>query len=375
MPYKILFVITGLGRGGAETQLTQLALRLKARGWEVKVVSIMPPQAYEEVLRAADIPVVSLGVRSKWPDLRPVFRLIREIRQWRPQVIHSFMFHANLLARLVQSWVSVPVLLCSIRTFHEGNLREWLYRWTDRLCTLTTHVSQEGMRHYVNSRTVPAHKMVYLPNGVDTTLFHSDNDFYLRQRATLGFQKDHFLWLAVGRLVPAKNYFLLLQAFAQVSIEFPSAYLWIAGEGRERARIEDMAKELGVQRRVSLLGIRTDVPDLMRVADAFVLSSAWEGMPNVVLEAAASGLPVISTRVSGVGDIVLDGETGYLVPPKDSKALAQAMLRLMRLPEPVRRQMGQKARAHVREHFDIEHIVDRWEDLYRRLLHKRGIFL
>ena len=367
---RLLFLTTGLARGGAETQLTQLALRLKARGWAVKVVSIMPPRAYADRLQAAGIPVVTLGVQSKTPDPRPIFHLIREIRQWHPHLVHSFMVHANLLARLIRPLVEMPVLVCSARNVHEGGaLREWLYRMTDPLCTFTTQVSREGRERYIRIRATPAHKIEFIPNGVDTHRFFPNIEIYERQRAQLELQGT-FLWLAVGRLVPQKDFHTLLHAFAEASARFPDTQLWIAGDGPERSELERLAQRLNLQSRVRFLGLRKDIPDLMRIVDAFVLSSAWEGMPNVVLEAAASGLPVVSTQVSGVGDIVLAEKTGYLVPPGDPNALADAMLRLMHLPEPLRRQMGQRARKHVKEHFDLERIVDRWEDLYQRLLQK-----
>jgi glycosyltransferase involved in cell wall biosynthesis len=129
---RILFVLTGLAYGGAETQLVRLAIRLKLRGWEVAVASLMPPKAYVEDLEAAGIPVFSLNIRRKLPDPRPVLRLARIIRKWQPDVVHSHMVHANLLARIVRFLAPIPVLICSARSIDEGGrFREILYRLTD----------------------------------------------------------------------------------------------------------------------------------------------------------------------------------------------------------------------------------------------------
>jgi glycosyltransferase involved in cell wall biosynthesis len=367
----LLFISTGLAYGGAETQVVRLATRLKLRGWEVSVVSLMPPKAYVEDLEAAGIPVFSLGIRRKWPDLRPVLRLTRIIRKRQPHIIHSFMVHANLLARLVRLFAPVPVLICSARNVDEGGrLREILYRLTDPLCDLTTQVSQDGLERYVRVGAVPRHKIRYIPNGVDTERFKPNLEDRLKVRKELGV--DGFVWLAVGRFDPPKDYPNMLQAFARVINKHSNTMLLIAGDGPLRETMENMARELGIERRIKFLGIRRDVPQLMNAVDAYVMSSSWEGMPNVLLEASATGLPIVATNVGGNSEVVLDGITGFLVPPRNPEALAEAMLRMMDLPEEKRREMGKAARKHVEDNFSLDRVVDMWEALYRELLERKG---
>jgi glycosyltransferase involved in cell wall biosynthesis len=124
---------------------------------------------------------------------------------------------------------------------------------------------------------------------------------------------------------------------------------------------------------VRLLGLRRDIPDLLNAADAFVLPSLWEGMPLTLLEASATALPIVATDVGGNSEVVLDGKTGYLVPPQEAKALTQAMLRVMLLSANDRIAMGQAGRAHVVQNSELEQVVDRWESLYRELLQRKGI--
>jgi glycosyltransferase involved in cell wall biosynthesis len=121
--------------------------------------------------------------------------------------------------------------------------------------------------------------------------------------------------------------------------------------------------------------VRSDIADVMSAADGYVLSSAWEGMPMVLLEAAAAGLPIVATRVGGNHEVVRDGETGYLVPPRDDAALAQGMLRLMELPTPERRAMGEAGHQHVRSHYSLGRVAERWEELYREVLARKGLVL
>lgn len=370
---KVIFLITGLAYGGAETQLVYLTTRLKKRGWKVRVVSLTPPKAYVEELEATGVPVISLGIRRKLPTPQSVLQLVKLIRSWRPQIIHSHMVHANLLARLVRPLTFMPTLICTAHSINEGSrLREFLYRLTDPLCDLTTQVSRAGLERYVRVKAVPRHKIRYIPNGVDTERFRPNPDkrSYLRAKLDL---EARFVWFAVGRFHASKDYPNMLQAFAMIVKKRTEVALLIVGEGPLRSEMERLAQELEIGEYVRFLGIRRDVPELMNAADAYVMSSAWEGMANVLLEASATGLPIVATDVGGNGEIVIDGETGFLVPPKNPNKLAQAMLRLMSLPQEERKHMGERARQYVEENFSLERVVDRWEHLYCELLLKKGI--
>jgi glycosyltransferase involved in cell wall biosynthesis len=129
---------------------------------------------------------------------------------------------------------------------------------------------------------------------------------------------------------------------------------------------------LGLNGRVRFVGTREDVPEFMTVADGYVMSSAWEGMPMVLLEAAAAGLPIVATRVGGNQEVVQDAVSGFLVPPSDSEALAAAMLRLMAVPAAERRAMGSRGHDHVRQHYGLDRVVDRYEAAYRGVLQRKG---
>jgi glycosyltransferase involved in cell wall biosynthesis len=369
---KITFVSTDLNYGGAETQLVHLATRLKARGWQVQVISLMSPKAYVEELEAAGISVSSLGIRRKLPDPRPILRLARLIKNWHPQIVHSFMVHANLLARLVRLLAPTPVLICSARSIDEGgHLRELLYCLTDPLCDLTTQVSQAGLERYVRVGAVPRQKIVYIPNGVDSKRFYPNPEARARLRKELGLESA-FVWLAVGRFDLPKDYPTMLQAFAQVVTKNPNAQLLIAGDGPLRPDMEVLTRSLKLEDRIRFLGIRRDVPELMNAADAYLMSSAWEGMANVLLEASATGLPIIATDVGGNREVIIDGKTGFLVPPKNPGALAQAMLHLMGMLEEERHAIGKAARQYVEANFTLDRVVDRWEALYKELLARKG---
>jgi len=370
---SICFIITSLAYGGAETQLLRLATRLIARSWDVRVVSLTPPKAYVSELESAGIPVVSLNIQRKLPDPLPIFRLARLIRTCRPQIIHSFMVHANLLARLARPLAPAPVLICSARNTDEGGrFRELLYRLTDPLCDLTTQVSRAGMEQYVRIGAVPQRKIRYIPNGIDTDRFRPDPEARKRMCEELG-SGAAIVWLAVGRFDTQKDYPNMLRAFSHVIQVHPETLLIIVGDGPMRPAMEEFAEDLGLKDRTRFLGVRRCISELMNAADAYVMSSAWEGMANVLLEASATGLPIVATDVGGSREVVRDLETGFLVPPNDPEALAGAMLRLMDLSKEERRQMGEAGRRYIEAKYSMDHVVEMWEGLYRELLSNMAI--
>jgi len=217
----------------------------------------------------------------------------------------------------------------------------------------------------VQSRAVSSSKMRVLPNGVDTARFCPDLQARTATRTSLRLDSQ-FTWLAVGRFELPKDYPNMLRAFSQ--LRHPNTVLLIAGVGPLQAKAESLIQELGIGDRVRLLGLRSDIPELMNAADAYVMSSQWEGLPMVLLEAAATGLPIVSTRVGGTGEVVLDGKTGVLVDPQDSGALAAGMEYLMDIDGGQSLEMRQAAREHILENYSLDAIVTLWESIYRNLL-------
>ncbi|HSW09530.1 MAG TPA: glycosyltransferase [Bacillota bacterium] len=362
------FLLTDLARGGAETTVVSLATWLARRCWEVGVVSMLAPKDYTDLLGASGIPIASLGMRRKVPDPRAVFGLARILRQWRTQVLHCHMVHANLLGRVTRMASPVPALISTAHSINEGGVwREFGYRLTDRLSDLTTHVSRAGGDRYLRVRAVSPARLLVIPNAVDLDRYRPDPAIRQALRDRLGL-KQRFIWLAVGRLEPAKDYPSLVKAFAKVGDQHPTSVLLVAGEGSCRPQVERMVADLGVTGRIRLLGLRDDVPDLMRAADAYVMSSAWEGMPLVLLEASASGLPIVATDTGGNREVVRDGSSGFLVPPSDPDSLARKMLDLMGLGEPERWQMGQAGRARMESEHALDRIAALWENIYRELV-------
>lgn len=369
---RIFFLSTSMGMGGADSQLLAAAQELHARGHKVLIVSLTPLGPMGLQARSLGIPTESLHMRRGIPDPRGLVRLARLVRSWRPDVVHSHMWHANLMARAARLVAPIPVLISTIHNIYEGGrLRMAAYRLTNGLVDHITIISEAAAERFVRERIVPRKLLTVVPNGVDPELFRQGTGT-ARDALRWSLDLDHeFVWLAVGRFEFAKDYPNMLRAFRAVRDRRHETVLLLVGRGSLQGEIEALARELTLDGAVRFLGVRNDVPELLSAADGYVMSSAWEGMPMVLLEAAAGGLPIVTTRAGGNHEVVLDEETGFLAPPRDHRALASAMLRLMDLTEAERRKMGERGRERVRSHYGLARVVERWEGLYRDMLARR----
>jgi glycosyltransferase involved in cell wall biosynthesis len=367
-PKSIIFVVNTLTHGGAEIQVSRLANGLQCRGWQVGVVAMVRPDALDGQLRSAGIEVHCLNMKPGIPNPVAIFKLARFIRARRPQIVHSHIVHANLLARVTRLVVKMPVLICTAHSFKEGGrLHDIGYRLTDRLSDLTTGVSQAAVDRYLRLGLARADGIRFIPNGIDVRRFQNDPSQRRRLRDELGVG-DRFVWLVVARLEPDKNHANLFRAFSSAALNHPAnPVLLVVGAGRLESEVRRLVEQMQLSARVRFLGLRDDVPALMNAADAQVLSSSMEGMPLVLQEASAVGLPVVATDVGGNAEVVSSGKSGVIVPSDDSRALARAMCDIMSMTPVQRDEMGQAGRRHVETNYDIERVLDRWEAIFEEL--------
>lgn len=337
---KLVLLTTNMARGGAETQVARLAIELKRRAWDVHVVSLVKPSAFEDELAAAGVPLHAPGVAG----------LPFAIRCLRPSVVHCHMFHANIAGRLLRLVMPFRAVICTLHSVAESSrgsdkirLRDLLYRLTDRLADVTTAVSHAVADRHIAARAVRHARVI--PNGIDTRRYQPDSAARARVREELGL-KDEFTWIAVGRLMWKKNYPALLQAC-------PGGTLLIVGSGPDEATLKASAGS-----NVRFLGSREDIPDLLNAADAFVMSSLIEGLPLALLEAAAVGLPCVATDAGGVR------ETGIGMVT-DFGGLRSAMQNVMNMSDTARLTLGQQARRIVEQRYSMDAVVSEWEALYR----------
>jgi len=371
---RIVTVLISLGVGGAEKQALAVAERMAKRGHAGKVLVLRPllPEEWRTTL-----PTVHLDMRkSPLSFLLSILRARRFLRDFKPDVVHSHSFHANIFARVLKIATPSIRVVSTVHNVYEGGwLRMLAYRVTDPLSRRTAAVSQAASTRFIQLKAIPARKSLVVHNGIDLTEFTPDADRRAATRSAMN-AGARFVWFTAGRLVPAKDFPNLIEAFRQVLTKFPETELWIAGAPPDAKVIRhDDGKTSFVwltaitsrmRDHVRWLGLRRDVPALLDAADAFVLGSAWEGMPLAVGEAMAMGKPVVATDAGGVREFV--GDAGALVAARNSQALAAAMLAMMRRSREERAHLGHAARNRIQEQFSLDATVDAWEELYKRVV-------
>lgn len=357
---KIMFVITGLGVGGAENQLQKIAGQLKGCGWEVTVCALHGGKEMQSRLENAGI-----AVRLA-PDAAGLFKpfrwfrwLQKEVGVSRPDCLVSFMLQANVLARIVGRMQHIPVIASIRNSRFGGSSRlgqqagDLLERFTRHLSVTTVVNSRFAANELISRRVLHEDDVTVIVNGLELP----------PRRIAEQPGSGPFRWFTAGRLTAQKNHHQLLVAFARLLEQGRDVEMHIAGEGPLERELKDLAEELGITARVEFLGLQLNIDERMRAADAFVLASLWEGMPNVIMEAMATGVPVVATDVGGVGELITDGETGLLVEPGTPEALARGMARLMDMESDIYRSLAAQAYNLIDARFSLTETAGKWRDL------------
>ena len=369
---KILFFITELSTGGAQTVLLHLLSHLDRRRFEPVVVCLYNENgAPAQQIKQWGIPVIGLGMTRKW-RIDALWRLYKVLRRHRPTILHTWMFHANVLGRIIGRLAAVPIIITSRHSIRiGGQWRERLKGWTVKLddkiiavCDMARHLEIENAR-------APADKVIVIHNSIDWRKFAEvDPRTGAAVRQTLHIPPTVPLIGAVGRLTPAKGFDILLQSFAEVRRQMPDAHLLLVGDGSLRAHLEKLTRQLHLADHVIFTGIRKDVPQLLKTLDIFILSSQWEGLPNTILEAMAAGVPVIATTVGGVPEVITHQKNGWLIPPNNTAALTDAIIYLLRHPAE-RRRLGANGQTRVKTAFDAALAAQQTFRLYQTLIDRK----
>lgn len=351
---RIAMVIPTIEKiGGAERQLLLLAKELSARGWQVTIVALSGDASNE----LEEVGYLSLQMRKAWIDPRGWLRYLAWAAENKPGIVHAHLPHAIWFARCVRLLAPVRVHLDTIHTSNPGNRpRRLACRLTNGLTNCVTCVSAAVADAALAAGIALRENLAILPNGVAIPSTPSSHPLRIPSK---------FQWLAVGRLAPVKDYPTLFRAFATLPGQ-PN--LQIAGEGPEEHSLRKLAAELKIENRIQFTGFHRNIQPLLSTANGFVLSSLWEGLPMSVLEASATGLPVVATNGPGTRETIQPGLTGLIVRVGDATALAQAMAEVMAMQPDQRNQMGANGRKFVEAHFSLPNIVSQWEQLYSRLL-------
>jgi len=381
-PLRVLHVLEDLGTAGAERQLAAFIPRSDRNQFLYEVCVFSSGGRFVGTLREAGVPIHVLGVATGGGMLRCALRLRRLVREINPDILHAVLFRPGVVTRAVGKWCGRPVVTTLVNTTYEPEwyldnprLRRWKVWITHTLDSLTSRlwgtafvaISESVKASAASQLGIPRQKITVIPRGID-----SKGDGappagdVARFRVTLAGAAAYPVILNIGRLVPQKGQQYAIKAMPLVLREFPTARLFIAGEGWLRNSLERLIAAEGLQAHVTLLGERKDVDLLLRAADVFIFPSLYEGFGNALLEAMAVGAPCIVSRIKTLVEVTEGGRVALLVDMRSPEDLAAKIVQLAQDREHARR-LGLAAREWVESRYDLREIVAALEALYRDL--------
>lgn len=371
MSPRICHIAKATGISGSEKHLTILLPELAKAGWDVCFIMLVEPNnpvtEFVRRLEAGGIQVTRVVIRA---DIDPllIWQLYRLFRREKYDLVHTHLIHADLYGTLAAKLARVPLVMSTKHnedTFRYNSFLNFLNRTINGQVDHAIAISESLKRFTVEKEGVNQTKITRIYYGLNPdSLLQDKPDYSVRREFSIGVSDP--LVGVIGRLTVQKGHRYLLEAFSKVVSAVPSAHLLVVGDGPLRRGSEDLAERLGMASRVIFTGWRDDVQRILRALDVVVMPSLWEGFGLVLLEAMAAAKPIVASRVGAIPEIVIDGETGLLVPPKDVKALAQGIVTLIHNPE-MAYEFGERGRDRLARKFSTQKMVERTQQVYESL--------
>jgi glycosyltransferase involved in cell wall biosynthesis len=377
---KVLHLRSSTSLGGPEKQILRAAKSLRLEGFDLTLLVLyrrndaMPffhPLVVEA--RKQEIPAEQMLDSHQLP-FQLIGRIAKKLKEEQFSLVHTHEYRGDIVGGMAARLAGVKAVAV-VRGYTDRTLALRLYKILDllalrffaKIITVST-----SLRRQVMSAGLPKERVVTIHNAIAPESLevegYADD---LRVREGLGIEPEEQVVSIVGRLSPEKGHIYLFQAIKKILAALPKTRLLVIGDGPLREKLEILSVSLGLGSAVSFLGFRQDVVALMKISDMMVLPSLREGLPNVILEALALAKPVVATQVGGIPEIIRDGETGLLVPPKDPERLAEALLHLLRNPEKGK-EFGERGKAIVTQEFNVETMVHKIAEVYREVLSSTG---
>lgn len=362
---NVLQVVEGMNWGGAETKLLELIAHMDQDRFCTTVCSLGMGDRLKARFDELGVEFINFQRRRRI-DPKLILDIAQLIRKEKIDIVMTTLFYADVIGALASA-ISPNKAVFSWETI---SAPEWLlkrrllaYRFAVHFCSKVISVSNATAKWLIEKRGVPAEKVVVIPYGVDLEIFKQGKDAELK--ASLGISPETFVVGVVARLHPQKGHRYLIDAAKSIVAKYKEIKFVFVGDGELRSELENQVKQSQLERYFLFLGFRSDVKELLRTFDLFVLPSLYEGLPNVILEAMATGLPVVATSVDGTIELVEDGKTGYLVPPKAPKVLAEKISLLIQNRERITN-FGEQGRKRVETAYSLDMQVTNFQNLYEK---------
>lgn len=373
--FRILYLTTTSQLYGAEKMVYELAKRINKDRFEPMVCTIkddLDNQLLSQ-LRKEGVKTACLKIEKKW-EVWKAIHFFSIIKSFKPDILQSFLFFDNILARIFGKFMSIPVIISGQRNveIHRSQLRNFIDRVTLPLADYIVSNSKAGKQILVNREKIDEKKIEVIYNGIDI------QDFNKKQKAELAdlftsesFFSNKFIVGFIGSLTQQKGLNVLFEAAAELKEKSLNIILVLIGEGKRKQELEQLTKELGIEDIVYFTGYKDMGWKFMRLFDVLVSPSLWEGMPNVVIEAMAQGIIVVATNVGGIPELIEEGKDGFLVESKNIHALVDKISYIFNLPEEKRIEIRENAQKKIIKNYSIEKMVREYESLYQDLLQNR----
>ena len=375
---KTLHIITGLSTGGAEMMLYKLVSGMDRSQFDIYVVSLTDIGPVGEKIQKLGIPVVGIGAKRGWKgffSFSGFFKLLRIVKSYEPNVIQTWMYHSDLIGGLVGKLLKIPVIWNIRHSNLSPKYNKKTTIWTAKICAKLSKILPKKIiccsyasKNVHSKLGYDENKMIVIPNGFDLSAFLPDKQGREKVRRELGIDDETIVVGFAARFDPQKDHKNFFEAAGIVHKFYPNVHFLLCGDGIswENKKLREYIEKSGVKNVTYLLGRRDDMKSIYNAIDVLSLSSFYgEGFPNVIGEAMACEIPCVVTDVGDSAIIVKDA--GFVIPPKNPKALGEAIIKIIEMGEEERREMGARARNRIINNYSIEKVVNSYEQLYKKI--------
>jgi glycosyltransferase involved in cell wall biosynthesis len=374
---KILYVVDGFRLGGAEKKLFEKIRYLDKSQYDIHICNIGPTGPLVTMVNELNVPVAQIQRKHRF-DFLVVSKLVKYLKKEKFDIVQTILFYADFVGAIAAKVAKVPAVISWETVSHSGNYyhRKWIqrtgYKFAMKFVNVIIGVSQETKNSIVVNRNIRAEKIRVIHYGVDNSKFKLlSKDERDKKRAEFQIPEDAFVIAVIARLEPQKGHNVLFDAIENMLNANKKLYLLIAGDGVMSDTLRDRVAQKNNNQYIQILGARDDIQEILNAADLFCLPSiVGEGLPNVILEAMACGLPVLATNVGGASEVVTDTVNGFVVKPNDALQLQEKIEFIMNN-RCILSELKNGALSAIKGHFSLSRQLHEFDELYQELLTKK----
>jgi glycosyltransferase involved in cell wall biosynthesis len=373
---KVCYIITKLELGGAQKVALYTAQHLDKKQFQDFLITgsggILDNEALSK-FRLFQLPSLVREV-SPFKDLKALWQIYKILKKEKPDIVHTHSSKAGILGRFAAKLAGIKKIVHTVHGYGFNETQKWyvkyIYVYVEKICAMISDkliaVSKEDIKKGIAYRIAKESKFTLIRAGIDIS-FYKNYTPNAEFKKILGIDDKTRIISTIGPFKPQKNLKDFISAAEIVLSSISDVVFIIAGDGQLRPELEKQIASFGLQKKILLLGWRTDIADILYASEAFVMTSLWEGLPCTIVEAMCCAKPVIANGIDGVKEVIINGENGWQTKPYDYQDTAAKIIKLLQ-DKTLLLQIAQKAKASINEEFDSQYMVKQQENLYKELL-------